>query len=357
MMTKHTIASLFAAAGLLLSAPSFAQDAMSEPAEPAVEMAEPEALPPIFTDAEFEQIAEMMTGSWRSSTPVNVQGGGTTDIVMSVAPVRLAGMRNTLYAELARADEPESPYRVAVYQLMRVRGEVRLRTFQFRGTGTDEIIRRFAGSFAFPEPRSFDLGSDGLFATLDITLRPSSDGYAGHTRHPFPTNVNGAVEYKGSIEITPDRFVSAERGYGPDGEVVWGADAGSQDEFVRTEPYASADAHENGLVVIHYQAGEGPSPAEGDYMVVHYVGAVSNGELFQSSIDNHEAYRFQFPGRHIQGWIEGLEGIKEGSVRRLFVPSEIAYGERNFQGTPIRPHSDLVFLIYGIAVEPGSTGG
>lgn len=374
MMNEIKNVSVLLAAGLLMTTSTLAQDGaseeqpenqtgteISEQPEAAdeqtevveVEPAEPEA--PIFTDPEFEKIAGLMAGSWGSVAPIATTDGETSDVLMSAAPIRIEGMQNTLYAEFARADEPEMPYRVVVMELHRVRGEVRLRTYAFRGEDDQTFILGLAGSFAFPEPRSVEIKSEDLFATLDIPLRASGDGYSGRTPHPFPTTVGGAVEYKGAIEITPDRFFSAERGYAADGSIAWGAEPEDALEFERIDSYVTVDARDTGLVIVTYSETEFVPATPGDYLIVHYVGAVADGRLFQSSIEAGEPYRFEFPGRHIAGWNSATEGMGEGTVRRVFVPFELGYGARDFPNSPIDAFSALTFVIYGIAVEPAGS--
>jgi peptidylprolyl isomerase len=97
--------------------------------------------------------------------------------------------------------------------------------------------------------------------------------------------------------------------------------------------------------------GDGPEAQEGSAVEVHYVGkAFSNGQEFDSSYER-EAFAFTLgePGI-IDGWHQGIAGMREGGRRQLVVPPELGYGE---QGDPpdIGPNDTLVFVIDLVSVE------
>ena len=95
-------------------------------------------------------------------------------------------------------------------------------------------------------------------------------------------------------------------------------------------------------------APEGAQEAKpGDQVSVHYTGWLDNhgeaGTKFDSSVDRGTP--FQFPlgaGRVIQGWDQGVAGMKIGEKRRLYIPSELGYGARGAGGA-IPPNADLIF--------------
>lgn len=79
-----------------------------------------------------------------------------------------------------------------------------------------------------------------------------------------------------------------------------------------------------------------------DTVTVNYTGATaSNGTVFESSLDGGSPATFPLSGV-IQGWTQGLPGMKVGETRRLLIPSVLGYGESG-SGTSIPPNSDLVF--------------
>jgi FKBP-type peptidyl-prolyl cis-trans isomerase len=91
--------------------------------------------------------------------------------------------------------------------------------------------------------------------------------------------------------------------------------------------------------------GEGKETSRGALCFVHYSGLLEDGKKFDSSFDKGKPFQFVFgTGRVIKGWDMGLVGMREGGKRKLFVPSTLAYGDRQI-GSLIRPHSNLTFEI------------
>jgi peptidylprolyl isomerase len=91
--------------------------------------------------------------------------------------------------------------------------------------------------------------------------------------------------------------------------------------------------------------GTGREPVRGALVFAQYEGFLEDGTKFDSSYDRGRPFQFVFgTGRVIKGWDQGLVGMKEGGKRTLYVPSELAYGERQM-GPLIKPHSNLIFHI------------
>jgi peptidylprolyl isomerase len=92
--------------------------------------------------------------------------------------------------------------------------------------------------------------------------------------------------------------------------------------------------------------GDGPEAEAGHAVTVHYVGvSFSTGKQFDASWDRGEP--FQFPlggGRVIQGWDEGVAGMKVGGRRKLVIPPHKGYGSRG-AGAAIKPNETLVFVV------------
>lgn len=97
---------------------------------------------------------------------------------------------------------------------------------------------------------------------------------------------------------------------------------------------------ESGLQYLVVKEGNGKKPGPNDVVTVHYTGRLIDGTVFDSSVERGEPATFAV-GQVISGWVEGLQLMSEGSAYRLFIPSELAYGEH---GTgPIQPNSTLIF--------------
>lgn len=95
--------------------------------------------------------------------------------------------------------------------------------------------------------------------------------------------------------------------------------------------------------------GKGKSPVATDKVTVHYVGKLIDGSVFDSSIERNEPITFDVNGV-IPGWTEALLLMHEGDKWILYVPSELAYGERG-AGGQIPPYSTLVFDVELIKVN------
>lgn len=91
--------------------------------------------------------------------------------------------------------------------------------------------------------------------------------------------------------------------------------------------------------------GTGKEAVKGALLVVEYEGFLEDGTKFDSSYDRGKPFQCVIgTGRVIKGWDQGVIGMKVGGKRRLFVPSHLAYGERQI-GQFIKPNSNLIFTI------------
>ncbi|MBK7233853.1 MAG: FKBP-type peptidyl-prolyl cis-trans isomerase [Saprospiraceae bacterium] len=95
--------------------------------------------------------------------------------------------------------------------------------------------------------------------------------------------------------------------------------------------------------------GTGAKPAITDKVKTHYHGTLINGKVFDSSVDRGEPISFPLNGV-IKGWTEALQLMPVGSKFRLFIPYELAYGERG-AGGDIKPFSALIFEVELLAIE------
>lgn len=104
------------------------------------------------------------------------------------------------------------------------------------------------------------------------------------------------------------------------------------------------------LEIIDIHPGDGKVVPEGAKITAHYTGALcKNGIIFQSSHDFGEAITFGLD-QVIAGWTKGVPGMKVGGMRRLVIPSEMAYGSVRAAAN-IPPNSDLVFDIELIDIK------
>ena len=110
---------------------------------------------------------------------------------------------------------------------------------------------------------------------------------------------------------------------------------------------------ESGLQYKVLEPGEGDSPQASDVVTVHYRGTLIDGTQFDSSYDRGQPATFPVSGV-IAGWTEALQLMKPGSKWQLFIPSDLAYGERG-AGQDIGPNATLLFDVELVSVEKGAS--
>jgi len=113
-------------------------------------------------------------------------------------------------------------------------------------------------------------------------------------------------------------------------------------EGVKTTP--------SGLQYKVLHEGSGASPKETDTVVTQYRGTLINGTEFDSSYKRNEPTTFPV-NRVIKGWTEALQMMKPGAKYQLFIPANLAYGERG-AGQDIGPNETLIFEIELLSVKP-----
>ena len=97
----------------------------------------------------------------------------------------------------------------------------------------------------------------------------------------------------------------------------------------------------SGLQYEVIKLGEGPKPTDTSTVKVNYHGTLTDGTVFDSSVERGEPVEFPV-NRVIAGWTEALKLMPVGSKFRLFIPADLAYGERA-AGPKIGPNSTLIF--------------
>jgi len=108
-------------------------------------------------------------------------------------------------------------------------------------------------------------------------------------------------------------------------------------------------ALEGGLLYKELKAGEGPSPSPTDTVKVHYTGKLTDGTVFDSSVQRGEPATFRV-NQVIKGWQMALQNMQVGDKWMLYIPSDLAYGERGSQGA-IGPNEVLVFEVELLEIQ------
>ena len=105
----------------------------------------------------------------------------------------------------------------------------------------------------------------------------------------------------------------------------------------------------SGLQYKVIKAGTGKKPKLTDTVTTHYRGSLIDGTEFDSSYKRNAPATFQVMGV-IPGWTEALQLMEEGGKWQLFIPSNLAYGERG-AGANIGPHATLIFEVELISIQ------
>ena len=93
-------------------------------------------------------------------------------------------------------------------------------------------------------------------------------------------------------------------------------------------------------------AGTGAEAKTGKRVSVHYTGWLTDGTKFDSSLDRGKPFSFTIGARQvIQGWDQGVAGMKVGGKRKLTIPPDLGYGARGAGGGLIPPNATLVFEV------------
>jgi FKBP-type peptidyl-prolyl cis-trans isomerase FklB len=107
----------------------------------------------------------------------------------------------------------------------------------------------------------------------------------------------------------------------------------------------------SGLQYKIIKAGTGPKPTAEDTVLCHYRGTLVDNTEFDSSYKRGEPLKIPVGGV-IKGWTEAIQLMPVGSKWQLYIPADLAYGERGAPGSPIGPNSALIFDVELISIEP-----
>lgn len=112
---------------------------------------------------------------------------------------------------------------------------------------------------------------------------------------------------------------------------------------------ANVTALPSGLQYEILQEGSGAKPSATDSVRCHYHGTLLDGTVFDSSVERGQPAVFGV-NQVIKGWVEALQLMPVGSKWKLFIPSELAYGEQGAGGS-IEPNSTLIFDVELLGIE------
>jgi FKBP-type peptidyl-prolyl cis-trans isomerase len=113
----------------------------------------------------------------------------------------------------------------------------------------------------------------------------------------------------------------------------------------------------SGLKYVDLVEGTGPVVKTSDHLMVNYVGTLQDGTKFDSSYDRGQPFPLVLGVSHvIQGWTEGLAGMKVGGKRKLIIPPQLGYGQTG-AGDVIPPNATLIFKVEIMSDSGASADG
>lgn len=200
----------------------------------------------------------------------------------------------------------------------------------YRGTLADGTV--FDSSFERGEPIRFPLGRGVVIPGWDEGIGLMQEG--GTATLVIPPDL--AYGAQGSPPTIP---ANATLTFEVELVDVWSG---------TPTPVADADytTTASGLQYYDLAQGDGATAAAGQTVVVHYIGWLTDGTKFDSSMDRFQPFPFPLGGgRVIQGWDEGVTGMQVGGRRQLRIPANLAYGERGAGNGAIPPGATLIFEV------------
>lgn len=173
-----------------------------------------------------------------------------------------------------------------------------------------------------------DLKREVVFAAIEEVLddQPSqlSDSVLSEVRSEFTKKLQSDKEAKLQKDVKENK---------KEGE-----------EFLKAnKQIPGVEETESGLQYQVLKEGTGATPTKEDQVKVHYHGTLIDGTVFDSSVKRGKPVTFPV-GRVIKGWTEALQMMKVGGKYKIYVPPELAYGERGHR-PPVGPNMTLIFEI------------
>jgi FKBP-type peptidyl-prolyl cis-trans isomerase FklB len=172
--------------------------------------------------------------------------------------------------------------------------------------------------------------------SLAAGLAGFQDAFAGNPPRIAPDEINAAFQIM-QQRIKEEESSNAEQ-FAAEGIAFLEKNA-TRDDVIVTE---------SGLQYEVITTGDGASPDAGSTVRTHYRGTLINGTEFDSSYSRNQPTEFPVNGV-IAGWTEALQLMTVGSKWKLYIPHELAYGERGAGGS-IGPYQALIFEIELLAI-------
>ena len=185
------------------------------------------------------------------------------------------------------------------------------------------------------------LKMQGIDVDLELATRGLKDAYTGNQALLTDEEMQEVLTNFKKEFVAKQQELAKQQGEKnkKEGEIF--LEANKKKEGVQTLP--------SGLQYKVLKAGAGKKPTATDTVTVHYRGTLIDGKEFDSSYPRGKPVTFPVNGV-IPGWTEALPLMEEGAKWELFIPSNLAYGERG-AGRDIGPNATLIFEVELISIE------
>jgi len=209
-----------------------------------------------------------------------------------------------------------------------------------------------------------------LFSTIELTAQNNMKTQLDSVSYALGINIASSLQQQGLTEINADIFASAlkdayskanlkmtmEQSNALLQEYFQGLDNKKlQANSEAGKKFLAENAKKEGVITLPsglqymvLKEGKGIKPTANDEVTTHYHGMLIDGTVFDSSVERGQPATFGV-SQVIPGWTEALQLMTEGSKWRLFIPSNLAYGERGAGGS-IGPNATLIFDVELIKV-------
>jgi len=298
-----------------------------------------------------EDVADAMTQRLKLQTALVMLSGAFEGegYTLHIEELTVHELPRSLYVQMIRTDDPLDTLWRQVWGLHLIDGELVVRVSEFAPDTDYGAV--FTGAWAAPQKFPAVVRAR-LHAVGDLHARMGRRSMSLTARAPFPTMRKDAHHLDMEVSVEGDRLEWRIAGLDERGQAVWGSEPVALERIAYEPPVVE---HENGLVAIELREGEGRAARKGDRIQIAYTGYIMTGHSFYSTDwQGQQAVSATLPADYIEGWNQGVLGMKPGGVRRIVVPPWLGYGVQPRGMIP--PNSWLIFDLSMKDVRPAGPG-
>jgi FKBP-type peptidyl-prolyl cis-trans isomerase FklB len=196
------------------------------------------------------------------------------------------------------------------------------------------------------EAQKFNSATDSLSYSLGVLVGNNlkTGGFSDIDLAIFQKGLNSAMKGEKSL-IATEKCQEIVQAYAKEKESKMGSSnrTAGEEYLAKNKLRPEVTTLPDGLQYEILKAADGPKPKATDKVLVHYHGTLVDGTIFDSSVERGEPIEFPV-NQVIPGWTEVLQLMSVGAKWKVYIPYQLAYGERS-PGGNIQPYSALIFEI------------